>query len=369
MNRKDASIKQPLTRGKPPLATLLLALLLTSVVGCETIHFYSQAAHGQLSLLAKREPIEALLADPDTEAKLKHKLQVVQSALSFAGSDLDLPTEDQYDTYVALDRQYPLWNVVAADPLSLKAHHWCYPLIGCQTYRGYFSEDNARKKAAEMAEQGYDVYVRGVSAYSTIGWFDDPILSSFIHYNDHSLRALIFHELAHQVLYFEGDSMFNESFAMAVEMEGIRLWYEKQTDKQGYEDYLAQQQRRQDFLDLVLPTREALRDLYQTELNDEEKLAKKAELIQQLRTNYEHVKDEKWGGKTYYKRWFSGPLNNAQLNSVATYFELAPGLRQILRDTIAQGGSFTDYYELCKSYQAQSKSERHSFIKSQVFVQ
>ncbi|KAF1038175.1 MAG: hypothetical protein GAK35_03810 [Herbaspirillum frisingense] len=202
----------------------LLALTAAGVAGCSSISYYAQAAHGQFSLLAQARPFDDWLSDPDAKPALKAKLETVREIRRFAVAELGLPDNGSYKTYAQLDRPFVLWNVVAAPELSLKAHQWCFPIAGCVDYRGYYSQQAAQDYGAQLQQQGYDVQVVGVPAYSTLGWFNDPVISTFINYPDGELARLVFHELAHQTVYARDDTPFNEGFAVAVEEIGVARW-------------------------------------------------------------------------------------------------------------------------------------------------
>jgi hypothetical protein len=203
------------------LPALLLALLLPA---CSSLGYYGQAVNGQLQLLARRQPIDSLLEAESTPADLRARLALVRQLLDFAAQELALPVHDQYRSYVELDRPFVVWNVFATPEFSMQPKTWCFPVAGCVAYRGWFSEARARADARRLREAGFDVFVGGVAAYSTLGWFSDPVLSTVLYREDHRLAMLLFHELAHQVAYTRDDSVFNESFATAVEQLGLAAW-------------------------------------------------------------------------------------------------------------------------------------------------
>ena len=222
---------------------LVLTLLLG---GCAQIGYYTQAVHGQLSLLDAAKPIDDVLADPGASEQLKSRLAKVKQIRAYAVSELSLPDNRSYTSYADLKRPYVLWNVVATPELSLTPHQWCFPIAGCVDYRGYYHEADAQAFGTELRTEGYDVLVGGVPAYSTLGWFNDPVLSTFfVGYPDAELARMLFHELAHQIVYVKGDSQFNESFATAVEEEGVERWMSVHGDPQQRAAYVAQQQRKQ----------------------------------------------------------------------------------------------------------------------------
>jgi len=330
------------------------ALIAASLAGCSTLGYYTQAAQGQISLLADSRPIDEVIADPATAPKLKIKLETARQIRAYAVANLALPDNKSYRNYTALQRPYVVWNVVAAPALSLKPIQWCFPVAGCVNYRGYYAKDDAMAYAKELRDAGYDVQVGGVSAYSTLGYFNDPLISTFINYPDAELARLIFHELSHQVVYVGGDSQFNESFASAVEEAGVEQWltrFGNQAMRENYEKYTA---RRQEFLELLLACRRGLEANYKSKASDREKLAEKARLFAQLQTDYA-VQKAKWGGYAGYDRFFAEPLSNAHLAAVATYSDFVPAFRALLK----REGSFPAFYAAARRLAALDKPERH----------
>ena len=239
----------------------LLLLLLAGVSGCSTFGYYSQAIGGHLSLMMRGEPVERLQKQPDTPPELRQKLELAEAARRFARNRLDLPVGDAFTGFVELDRPWVVVNLVAVPEFSLEPHRWCYPVLGCQAYRGYFKLEQARKEEARFRQQGYDTFIGGVTAYSTLGWFDDPLHTGFTRLSDDRMVALMFHELAHQVVYMAEDTAFNESFATAVELEGLRLWLEQQNSAEDFDLALLRQEHRNQTLALVEATTAELEQL------------------------------------------------------------------------------------------------------------
>lgn len=322
--------------------------------GCAQMGYYLQAAHGQFALLAEAKPIDDWLADPGTGEKLRTKLARVKEIRRFAAAELGLPDNGSYKNYADLKRPFVLWNVVAAPALSLEPTQWCFPVAGCVNYRGYYSKEDAQAFARELRTQGLDVQVAGVPAYSTLGWFNDPVLSTFIQYPDGELARLVFHELAHQVAYAKGDSEFNESFAVAVEEVGVERWMVKFGDEKMRRAYTEYEGRKKDFLALLLKQRKQLKANYESDADDAAKLRRKAEIFQALQDEYQALK-VKWGGYAGYDRWFAEPLSNAHLAAVATYHDLVPGFRALLE----QEGSMPKFYAAVKRMATEGKDERH----------
>lgn len=329
-----------------------VALLLA---GCTQMGYYAQAVQGQLSLLAGARPIEQWLNDPAVEQSLKQRLLRAQEIRDFAARELGLPDNGSYKHYADLQRPYVLWNVVAAPALSLKPVQWCFPVAGCVNYRGYYSQADARAFAQGLRQQGYDVQISGVPAYSTLGWFNDPVLSTFIHYSEAELARLVFHELAHQVAYAQNDSRFNESFAVAVEEEGVRRWLAQRGDADMRARYADYAQRRQDFLGLLLSHRTRLEAVYAGVGSGADKQRQKAAIFASLEDGYQALK-QRWGGYAGYDRWFAEPLSNAHLAAIATYHDFVPAFRGLLQ----QSRGLPAFYEAARQLSTMQPSERHS---------
>jgi len=311
-----------------PLTRIALWLLLVlSLSACDTLGYYGQAATGQLALLWQRQPIERLLEDDSLPTQTRQQLTTVLHAREFAEQTLHLKAGGSYLGFVELDREHVVWNVFAAPEFSTQPLTWCFPIAGCVSYRGYFAERRARAYADRLAAQGYDVYVGGVDAYSTLGWFNDPLFSSLLNRPPHRLAGLVFHELAHQRVWLPGDTTFNESYASFVEREGLRLWLVEQGDEHLYQQYLQEQQRQAEFTRLVIDYRNQLDALYASQLPVDEMRLKKAALQKALREKHGGL-TQRWGVSAY-QGWFEGPLNNAQLATVASYNDLVPAFTRL----------------------------------------
>ncbi|NHZ99924.1 aminopeptidase [Massilia sp. CCM 8734] len=332
------------------------ALLLAS---CSSLNYYRQAAQGQLTLLSDARSIDDWLNDQATDAKLRVRLATARQIRTFAVKELGLPDNNSYKNYAALSRPFVLWNVVAAPELSLKPIQWCFPVAGCVTYRGYYSKEDATEYARVLREEGNDVSVGGVPAYSTLGWFNDPLISTFIHYPDAELARLIFHELSHQVVYVAGDSQFNESFASAVEEAGVERWLSGYGNETMRANYLAISARKKQFLSLLLGCRDALGKAYASKASVAEKRASKARLFQKLQDDYQLLKAS-WGGYAGYDRFFAEPLSNAHLASIATYNDFIPAFRALL----AREKTFPRFYAAAKALAELDRDERHRRLKA-----
>jgi predicted aminopeptidase len=337
------------------MAAAAAALLLSS---CSSLSYYTQAAQGQLQLLSDARPIDDWIADTSTNAKLRHRLEAARQIRRFAIGEMKLPDNGSYTHYTNLKRPYVLWNVVATPELSLKPIEWCFPVAGCVNYRGYYDKAQAQAFAKQMRAKGNDVEMGGVSAYSTLGWFSDPLMSTFINYPDAELARLIFHELAHQVVYVAGDSQFNESFASAVEQAGVEAWLERFGNPAMSEAYERYKTRKSDFLALLLHYRGELERTYKSMESDQHKRATKARLFMALQDDYQVLKAN-WGGYAGYDRFFAEPLSNAHLASVATYNDFVPAFRVLLRREKTWNG----FYKAVNRLARLDKEERHQVLK------
>ena len=304
------------------LRLVLLLVLSLPLAGC----YYMQAAKGQLELTRKRKPIVEVLADEDTPPELAARLRLVQEARQFSIDELGLPDNKSYRSYADIERDYVVWNVFAAPEFSMQPKTWCFPVAGCVSYRGYFSKDRAEQESGRLAAQGYDVAVGGVAAYSTLGKLEDPVVSSMMNWDDVQLVAVLFHELAHQVLYVKGDSGFNESFATAVEEFGLQRWLESRGEANDIETYHKTRQLRQDLMALVAKARTDLEGLYTTELADVDKRLQKRARLDSLADNVARVLRREGRDPA---SWLSGELNNARLASMTLYEGKLPEFRAL----------------------------------------
>jgi len=313
------------------LLLLLVVALLAAGAGCSTLGYYWQALGGQMELVRKARPIPEVIADPATTQELKVRLEHVREIRDFASRALALPDNGSYRRYADLKREFVVWNVFATAEFSMQPREWCFPVAGCVSYRGYFAQADAQAFATGLRREDGDVYVAGVPAYSTLGWLDDPVLNTFVTYPRTELARLIFHELTHQVAYAPGDSTFNESFAVAVETEGVQRWLAAHGTPGECTAFELAQQRRAGFLALVGRHREGLVQLYASGLAPASMREAKARAFAAMRADYAALKQQ-WDGFSGYDWWFEQPLNNAQLVSVAIYTQLVPGFQQLLAD-------------------------------------
>jgi len=320
----------------------LLALVLLG--GCETLAYYAQAVGGQVSLMSRTRPAADLLADPATPQPLRERLALARDIRDYAVRELGLPDNASYRSYADIGRPYAVWNVVAAPEFSLEPLQSCFPIAGCVAYRGFFAQADAERHAEELRAQGDDAFVYGVAAYSTLGRFDDPLLSSFIRYPDAELARLIFHELSHQVAYVKDDSTFNESFAVVVEREGLRRWLAATGRVDAQNALRAGEERNKAFVAEIEQTRAKLRLLYRLRVAPEVMRERKRAELEALKA--------KLAGSARFK---DVAPNNAFLASFATYTELVPTFEHLLRE---EGGDLGRFYARVKAYAARPPAER-----------
>ncbi len=339
----------------------LAGALLAGCSAFEAADYYWQGASGQMDILARARPIDDVIAQGD-DAALAKRLERVQAIRAYASRELDLPDNRSYTRYSDLGRSFVVWNVFATPPLSLAARQWCFPVAGCVNYRGYFREGEARDEAARLAASGDDVFVSGVPAYSTLGYFEDPVLSTFVRWPEPELARLVFHELAHQIVYVKDDSVFNESFAVAVEEAGVERWLKAEGNPQLDAQFARTQRQRTMFRGLIQETRARLAAVYGSDAPDDVKEAEKAAAFSAMREAYDRAKtaDPSMAG---YDRWFAGfnnhGPNNASLTSVALYTADVPAFRALLAQ---EGGSLPRFYARVKEIAALPKVERDALL-------
>jgi predicted aminopeptidase len=340
------------------VAALALVVLVAAGAGCSSLGYYAQAAQGHLSMLAAARPIDDWLDDPVTPPPVKQRLERAREIRAFASNELGLPDNRSYTAYADLKRPAVVWNVFATPELSLQLKTWCYPLFGCAAYRGYFDQRDARQLAADLHAQGYDVHVGAVPAYSTLGWMDwlggDPLLNTFIGYPDGELARMIFHELAHQVVYVKDDTAFNESFATAVERAGVRRWLARRGDDRLRSEYARFEARRAEFIALLLDYRRRLVEAF-AHGSDEAKRERKRAILANLKDEYRRVKSERWDGWAGYDRFFAQELGNAHLAAVGAYNDLVPAFEVLLA---RQNGDLPKFYAEVKRLASMPRAER-----------
>lgn len=347
------------------IVRLLLLVSAALLNGCASLGYYAQAVGGQLDILARTRPISELLddaptdpgetlhapapLDPATKARLARVLEI----RAFATQVLGLPDNGSYRAYADLGRPVVAWNVIATPEFSLEPREWCFPFAGCVPYRGYFARANAARQADDLRSQGLDVRVAPVTAYSTLGWFRDPVLKSQLRHDDRALAAVMFHELAHQALYVPGDAAFNESFATAVEIEGMRRWLAARNDPAALAAWQRERAAQVAFVARVLDTRAQLASLYASAASDADKRAAKARIFAELRAGYAQHHD--WDETASYATWFAQDLNNAHLAGIGIYHQHLPAFEALLREA---GGDLAGFYRAAGELGRLPRAER-----------
>jgi len=329
---------------------------------CVNLPYYFQAISGHFEVIHRSQPISRIISSPDVDTRLKSALSTVIELRQFATDELKLPENHSYTSYADLNRPYVVWNVFAAPELSLSLKQWCFVQVGCVNYRGFFSQDSAEQYAEELRSEGYDVHVGGIRAYSTLGWFSDPVLNTFIGYSEMNLARLIFHELAHHILYVPDDTIFNESFATAVEHEGVRRWFKKKGTGQEQAALLARHDRELVFINLVLKHRQRLLELYDSDRSDSEKRIQKAKIYQDLKDDFLLIRAKNHEFSSY-DTWFAQPLNNALLSTVSIYTQLVPSFQAIITQL---NGDMDRFYETIRYIGELPKSERNRILQQAV---
>jgi predicted aminopeptidase len=333
----------------------LAAVMLAALSGCTSTAYLLQAANGEWHVIHGRKPIVEVIDDPQTPEPMIRELADVREARDFASRDLGLPDNDSYRTYVRINRPYVVWNVVAAPVLSIQPKEWCFPIAGCVAYRGYFNEKRARDFAARLQQSGYDVVIEGVPAYSTLGKLPDPVMSTMMRYGSDELASMIFHELAHQLLYVENDSRFDEAFAVTVEDEGLKRWLQYK----GRPARIAQLQKErvedEQFVALLRQTRDRLAQLYASNAPRAAKLRRKRQLFTQLAVEIHALERRLAVRFPEYDAWIAEGLNNAELVSVGTYNDCVPGFERLLRQ---ENDDLPRFYDAARKLAREPKATR-----------
>lgn len=336
------------------LVKIFLVVSLPLLAACSDLGYCLQCVAGHLDVMSRTRSIDDVLKDPQVSDVERQQLIKVLAIRSFAVDELSLPDNDSYRLYANIDRPFVVWNVVAAPEFSLVPKQWCYPVVGCVAYRGYFDSASATKMAEQLAAEGFDVDVAGVKAYSTLNWFDDPVLNTFLDGAESQLASLIFHELAHQVAYVPDDCSFNESFAKTVEMEGLLRWLQSQSNDLVWQEYLAQEHRSEEFLAVLSRARARLVELYAQPLQDEVKRSAKQEILAEAKDELLSLRNL-WPNPVAIDRWLERGLNNARLASIATYRERVPAFQGLLQ---AQNGNLPAFYAEVKRLAKLPAAER-----------
>jgi predicted aminopeptidase len=339
----------------------LAVVVLAALSGCSSTEYLLQAANGEWHVIHGRKPIVQVIDDPQTPEPLIRELAEVREARDFASRELHLPDNDSYRTYVKIDRPYVVWNVVAAPALSVQPKEWCFPIAGCVDYRGYFQEKRARAFAAGLEQRGYDVLIEGVPAYSTLGKLPDPVMSTMMRYGSDELASMIFHELAHQLLYVENDSRFDEAFAVTVEDEGLKRWLEYKGRPARIAQLQQEQAEDQQFIALLRRTRERLAALYASNTSRAAKLRRKQQLFAELAVQIHALERRLAVRFPDYDQWIAQGLNNADLVSVGTYYDCVPGFERLLHQ---ENDDLPRFYDAARRLAREPKATRDAQLCS-----
>jgi predicted aminopeptidase len=338
----------------------LITVLLGMQSACSGPAYYMQAVSGQLKLMHARQDIDSLLHDPDTSPKLAKQLKLAGQIKLFAKDSLDLPSDGSYTSYVAVDGDALVWNVVATEEFSLKARKWCFPVAGCVPYRGFFKQQKAQDSAAKLLKKGMDVHISPAAAYSSLGWFNDPLLSTMLSGSEVRLAAYLFHELAHQRLYVKDDGQFNESYASFVEETGLKTWLEASQRQNELKQWQQAQMAAEDFRSLIEHARNQLNDLYQSDKPEPEKRLLKAAVFKSFSASLEELRNEKWQGKHYYASWSEKPLNNARFALYSTYEGSYCAFQRLWLEA---GGNAKQFHRLAEQKSKLDKEQRTQWLK------
>jgi len=343
------------------MALLFLGAVVLQISGCSSMSYYSQAISGHLSLMHQRQDVEALLDNPQTDSTVAAQLRLSQEILDFAETQLLLDADGSYRQVVLTGQEAVSWNVVAAAEFSVDAKLWCFPIAGCVPYRGYFKQQRANEFAGQLQADGYDVYLSPVAAYSTLGWFDDPLLDTMLDYSSSQLAAVLIHELAHQKLYLAGDANFNESFAQFVESVGVKQWLQQTRQQEELQDWLVRRQAEPQFTALLAETRARLRSLYESEMDVAMLREQKQIVFAELQQNYSRMVEQQWQGQNYFAGWMQGELNNARLALAESYAGGGCAFAALYQQANEQ---VAEFYALAEQQSRLSPEQRQAWLQT-----
>jgi predicted aminopeptidase len=343
-------------------ALIISIFIMCTASGCSSLGYYTQSINGQLEILVKRQPIEQLINENRLPPEIITRLKLAREIRNFAINDLGLPDNNSYLHYADLGRNFVVWNVFATPELSLQSREWCYLIVGCLSYRGYFSEDAAHSYGNELEARGFDVFVGGVAAYSTLGWFADPVLNTMLQRGDAYLAKVIFHELAHQKVYIKNDTEINEAFADTVADVGMRRWLASNKSL-TYAEFAKIQAQEDEFVELVMRYRNQLDDLYKSGIPDTQKRLNKSVIFEQMINEYRQTQTAQ-NGPGRYASWFATGLNNAKLMAVVTYRKYLPGFKKML---LAVDNNLERFYQLAEQLGQCTHEQRRDILLSDNF--
>lgn len=334
--------------------------LLAALAGCTSVSYYAKSLDGHLQIMTARQNVERLIDKPTTPEPLRNRMAAAREIRQFAVTELDLPDNNSYRTYVDIGRDYVTWAVFAAPEFSLAPHIKCFPVFGCVPYQGFFNPKDAVREARKLEDEGFDVHISGVNAYSTLGLTSDPLLSTMFRFDRTYLAGIVFHELAHQRVYVKGDSAFNESFAVTVETTGVQKYLRAHGDSAALRAYQRDRQRQADVLRLVDGAKRELDKIYRSTGTPEEKRAAKTAAIERLRAKYRKLRDTRWGGNRDYDQWFDTPINNAKLAATSVYNDQVPAFERLFE---LCGKDYPRFYDAVAGYGALAQDKRMDALK------
>ena len=344
----------------PVTLVVVVIAVASQLSSCASPGYYWQAASGHLALMHDRQPVDTAIEQGSVDEATTARLKLSQDILAFAIGELGLPDNGSYSEFVLTGQDAVVWNVIAAPEFSLQAKQWCFPVAGCVPYRGYFKKSSAEKFAVKMQDRGLEVTVSPATAYSTLGWFDDPLLDTMWNRSDTQFAAFIFHELAHQELYIKDDTRFNESYASFVETVGVKLWLQKQGKQENFDEWLAIGAAERDFSGLLEATRDELRNIYQSGENPGEMRTQKNSAFENMQESYEHLVRGEWGGKDYFGNWFSKPPNNARFALLDSYH----GGNCAFAGLFAESGqNIREFHTLAREKSRLPTEDRHAWLE------
>lgn len=341
----------------------MLIISTLTVSACTSFGYYMDLMAGHSKLLEQQKPVAELVNDENTPKRLRKLLVKSQKIRDFASKRLFLPENDSYRQYADIKRPYALWNVIATKEFSIEPKKWCYIFVGCMSYRGYFSKKEAIDYAAELKSEGFDVHVAGAKAYSTLGWFDDPLLNTMMYKSEARRAGIIFHELSHQLIYIDNDSAFNEAFATTVEQEGVRRWMLNLGKEKQYATFLLDKQRDTQINEILLETRALLKDLYFKTLAAEKMRQEKKDIFYHMKVRYKQLK-KTWQqdeNQNDYDAWMQQGLNNSHLSLIATYHHLVPVFNKILENS---NNNLKTFYKKVEQAGELNKKQRTAFLNN-----
>jgi len=344
---------------------LVMMILVVFLAGCSGPGYYMQAISGQWKLMHARQDVRALLDDPSSSPELVENLESARQIIEFAETMLDLPANGSYSSYVELDDEVIAWNVIATGEFSLIPKKWCFPVAGCVPYRGFFEQQKAQKSATKLRNKGMDVHVSAATAYSTLGKFRDPLLSSMFTGSDTRLAAYLFHELAHQRLYIKGDGRFNESYASFVEQAGVLARLQARQQPSELQRWQHLQEVERDFTSLVGETREKLADLYSKDVSESAMRQQKSGILAGHVSSHKELIRNKWAGEHYFSTWIEEPVNNARLALFSTYQSGRCAFQSLMEKA---AGNMPEFHRLAMQQAELKKEQRDKWLNQSCTV-